>query len=247
MKDSGDNEDEVKKRPRLHTVPDADDLAESVADAIARGEDPTKVPAHLANVPAREERSRLLLMSRLLATGIPDEQIANIMEAQFKVPFSIEDIERYMERVFKSWAKEDEERTPHQKSAARRRMKTMLARLLSAADSPEVAPRDLAALAGAAGNLEKVLSGVEGTVEPIESRVAVTVTMPDVIAQLVGNRDPEEFRQIVERERSRLLVSGSAEVIERLAERLPWEGPSDNALSQEEPDEPDEPPEAPPS
>lgn len=134
-----------------------------------------------------DRRQRMRVMERLLASGESDSAIEAAMEKKFGMNEAA--VGRCIESVFSKWAAEDMHRNPHLKSSARRRIYSHL--------SGAKADRNWSAVA----NLEKVLSGIEGTsVDPKEAQTPAELRLKESMLTLLGELDQTAAIQIIERE-----------------------------------------------
>lgn len=146
-------------------------------------------------ISAAEKRKRKIVLSRLLASGIPDEEIFEIMGADvnndgspgFKM--SPHETSKAIDAVFASWGEEDATRNPHLKAAARRRIYRQIENA-QASDSWT-----------AVASLEKVLAQIEGTIEEGQSRAPAEIRIDNAVLFTLGEMEPAALREIIAEER----------------------------------------------
>jgi hypothetical protein len=170
---------------------------------------PEKIPGTIyrgssAHISKAESKQRIVIMERLLASGQSDAAIEEVMEKKFGI--NEKACRRYRQRVYEKWASEDAERGAHLKTAARRRIY----------DHLEGARR--AKQWSAVANLEKILSGIEGTtIDPKEATTPTEVRIREATLSILNEADPNWVVEIIERE---MKISGgsSAELAGRILE-----------------------------
>ena len=146
-------------------------------------------------VPPAIQRERRRVLSRLMATGLSEDDICTVMGAEINPDgkpgfgMSTAAVKRLMRKVLAQWDEEDAERDPYLRAAAKRRL----------ADYTREAAKDRSWTAVA--NLEKVRAGVEGTLEQEESVQPVDSRLSDALLVVLREEDPSRVRELVQRGR----------------------------------------------
>ena len=174
----------------------------------------TKAPGPIEKVPTDESRRRRIVLSRLLATGKPDDEIFQIMGLT-RMPdgtpgfgMSPNGVRKLISEVYATWGEEDSSRKPHLKSAARRRIYKHMEKAIS--DSQW----------SAVSNFEKTLARIEGTEEPLETHNTIDINITEAALLVLGEADPVAVRQLIESERALLGDGGHGEIIDVEAEEV---------------------------
>jgi hypothetical protein len=173
---------------------------------VVEGENvPEKLPGgglsgSLAVVSPEEARKRRMVLSRLMASSISDDEIIEMMGTKFLL--TRQAVRSMMRDVYSQWAEEDKERSPYQKHAAKRRIRKWLGDASKDGSWTAVA------------NLEKVLSSIEGTQEPIEVSTPANDRLSEAMLAVLGNMDPTKVRKLIDRGKV-LYTDGKVEVLGR--------------------------------
>ncbi len=157
-----------------------------------------------------ESRQRVVIMERLLASGKTDTAIEAVMDKEFQMDGAA--VKRCRETVYQKWAAEAADRAPHLKTAARHRLYEAL----------EGAKRDRSWAAVA--NLEKVLSGIEGTtVDPKEAATPTDMRLKESLVHMLNESDPNWIVEVIERERS-ISIKGTSKSEQSLTVNVTKDG-----------------------
>ena len=189
-------------------------LEEEQIDKLLEQEPPhhekkTQAITHTAEA-ADHSRKKLLTMSRLLASVASREEIYMIMGRELNpngtpgFGMTPKQCDALIHKVYSRWAETDKAHQPHLRSAARRRIYEHI----------QEARKDRNW--NAVSNFEKVLSGIEGTQEPVEiiHHTADNV-LTESLLQVLGEQDPMKVRELIAAEAKRVhAVDIEYEVIE---------------------------------
>jgi len=132
-------------------------------------------------------RRRRIRMSRLLASGLTDDEIYEVMErTEGMKPLGSR---RLIQEIYARWAEEDKTSDKFKKHAAKRRLKVHIRKAIAVKQWSAVA------------NLEKTLMAIEGTAEDTENYAPAAVRLTEAVLQVLGNLDAKRVREIIEQER----------------------------------------------
>jgi len=146
-------------------------------------------PGPREHLPKAEQRQRIKIMERLISAGSTDTEIEQVMEKKFGMDEAA--ARRCEQAVYAKWGSEDSRRGPHLKAAARRRLYKALKKA--------TVDRSW----NAVSNLEKVLSGIEGTtVDPRETTTPAELRIQESMLRILGELDETTVIKVIERERS---------------------------------------------
>lgn len=141
----------------------------------------------------QESRKRREACSQLLATGVSDDQIEAIMGHNFDM--TPEQTKKCINDVYQRWADEDGHRGKYQKQAARRRIYSSLKGAREDRKWQAVA------------QLERVLSEIEGTIEPVEINISSHVRVTGAVLNVLGGMDEDRIRALITQERKLIELS----------------------------------------
>lgn len=146
-------------------------------------------------VPVIERRRRREALSRLLASGMSNDAIFELMGKEVNddgspgFNMTEDSVKHLISEVYAEWQEEDAERKPQTKAAAERRILRHIVQ----------AKRDKAWTA--VSTLEKVLMQIQGTAEPIEFSSTTDSRINEAILHILGEEDPRKIRELIESER----------------------------------------------
>lgn len=145
-----------------------------------------------AIVSVAEQRDRRETLSQLLAAGMSRDFITKRMgivtnpDGTPGFAMTPDAVTLLVGEVYETWAEEDVEDRPHVKAAAVRRIKRAIARAS--------AKHNYAAVA----QLERTLSMIEGTAEPIEIKVSGMERVSIAIQQVLNVQSPEALKALAD-------------------------------------------------
>lgn len=149
-------------------------------------------------VPVIERRRRREALSRLLASGMSNDSIFELMGKQVNddgspgFNMSESAVRHLIKEVYAEWSEEDAHRKPQAKSAATRRI---LREIMTARQDKAWT---------AVASLEKVLMHIQGTAEPIEVNSTNESRVNEALLALLQEEDPRRVRELIESERELL-------------------------------------------
>jgi DNA-binding transcriptional MerR regulator len=145
-----------------------------------------------------ERRKRLDFIEKLLIAGVSISRIESACREAFDPPMSKTAVRTYISRVHARWAEEERTNRAHYKTQAIRRLYGHIAEARKASNWAAVA------------QLERLLSDIQGTKEPIEVQVNVDATVTEAMLHVVANLSPERKRALIEEQRRlRALAQGA--------------------------------------
>lgn len=164
----------------------------AMADDVKRGKD--KIDRYRPPPVTNAQRTKnKKILRRLIITGMADEEIFEIM-SQVHTPagkpgpnMASATTRQMMDEIYAEMAEEADERKPYLKIMAQHRIHSEL--------RSAVKDRSWSAVA----NLEKVLSGIEGTQEPLEVKVEAGARLTEAIMAKLGETDTAKIRELIER------------------------------------------------
>lgn len=155
----------------------------------------TRTPISRGNVSESESRKRREAMGRLLMSGMSNDAIFELMSKKTNEDgspgFNMTEyaVKNLIKEVHAEWKEEDSERKPHSKAASERRI---LREIMQAKQDKAWT---------AVSSMEKVLSQIQGTSEPIEINSTTDSRINDALLHLLGEEDPRRIRELIENER----------------------------------------------
>lgn len=134
-----------------------------------------------------EIRKRRKTLSRLMHTGLSDDEIIEAMTAE-GYQLDRRSYKKTKDDLFAKWASEDGERAPHLKGAARRRIYRHI--------------QDAALLAqyNAVASLEKTLAAVEGTSLEENKSEPASARQINAVIMILGDMKPEQALELMQAE-----------------------------------------------
>lgn len=174
------------KRPRTPT---------ERAAAPAAGEARTKrVPVRRS---AAEIEQREQFVEQLLIAGVSAGRVERVAAEKFGVARAT--IRGSIEKVRVRWAEEERGNRPHLKAQAQRRL---IAHIAEARKENQWS---------AIAQLERLLSEMQGTREPVEINLNVDATVTEAAMHVVANLSQEKVAELVERQKRLHLLAARAE------------------------------------
>ena len=210
-----DDTKEPGDKPDLHLVKDEEIPTDVVVDEELNA--PARIdqsPGLYPHVTPQEALRRRQSLARVLVSWYSSEDIYDAMRRQYGMtPKAVDLLEM---EICKSWASEDNRRSPYFKNAARRRL---LQHTKGAAEDRAW---------GAVFKGEELISKIEGTQAPLAVDVHTTgdVHHTHAFARLLNDLPPDELRELIESERKRL-GDGSEPPIEVEAIPVDDDGPAE--------------------
>ena len=138
-------------------------------------------------VSPEERRERENVVEQLLIAGVNKNQIAQELRRRFNTTPSATGT--LIARVRKRWADEERENRPSYKAAAIRRITGHIAQARQSKNWAAVA------------QLERLMSEIQGTREPIEVQMNVDVSLPEAAMRVVATLPPEKFQAMIAEQR----------------------------------------------
>jgi hypothetical protein len=184
--------DEPKPPVDLHLVTDDEKPTDVVVDEPNAPARIDQSPGVYPHVTPQEASKRRQVLARLLLSGYSSDEIYVVMNKQFGTTEKAVDLLEV--EICKSWASEDNRRSPYFKNAARRRLLRYT----------EKAAEDHAWEPVFKG--EELISKIEGTQAPIAMDVHTSgeIQHTHAFARMMNDMPQEELRALIESERKRL-------------------------------------------
>ena len=143
------------------------------------------------DVSPAEAAKRRTTMATLLANGLSDEEIVEMMKKAHTTMID-DEVTELQEKVAERMLAESEKRKPYKKALAEKRLQR---HIVSAASRNAW---------GAVANLEGQLARIQGTEEPQESKLTVDARLQSAAVHVLGAMSNEQLNELVAEELKRL-------------------------------------------
>ena len=149
---------------------------------------PAKPDERRVNVLTLEERrARMDFIEKLLVAGVGVGRVETACRDQFSMGKTA--VNSYVMRIRTRWAEEERGNRPHYKAQAMRRL---YGHVMEARKDKNWA---------AVAQLERLISDIQGTKEPVEIQLNVDATVSEAVIHVVANLSPERRKALIEEQR----------------------------------------------
>jgi hypothetical protein len=142
------------------------------------------------------KRERLDVVEQLMLRGVSQNKIEHVCKEKFNIGRLV--ARKYMAEIRDRWADEERVSRPSYKAQAMRRLYNHIQK---ARDTDNWA---------AVAQLERLLSDIQGTKEPVEVNMNVDARVTEAALHVVATLTPERREEIIERQKRLRLLSTKA-------------------------------------